>query len=404
MLQLVIGAPPRGKDYFGQDTLIEDIWTNLPKNNILITAPRRFGKTGAMFKLKDEPREPYHSIYLSVEYINTASDFMVELIASLLRDRHFTRILHKLWDESKGIGRYIRSIPADVEIGSLKVTIREKTDVSKNWLSYGQHLISLLSSKNPAVLLMIDEFPVMIDNIQKRNKNETIQLLRWFRAARIAPNTTARFIIGGSINLVSTLDELGLVDTINDLYILKLRPFSLEIAERFIEEVFKSYRINLTNEVMQIIIELVGRPIPYFLAVLLSAIVNRQRAERKDVNPELVKEIFEDDLLEGATSVTFHHYYSRIEQYYVGDEARATIEILRTLSRVEIGSRQDTLYHIYLKSTSQTPSHNTNESFRRLMDKLKNDFYIEESEGQYRFYSIVLKKWWRNRFGYQSVE
>jgi len=45
----IIGNVPRGEDYFGQEQLIENLWNRLEKDNILLTAPRRFGKTAAMY-------------------------------------------------------------------------------------------------------------------------------------------------------------------------------------------------------------------------------------------------------------------------------------------------------------------------------------------------------------------
>jgi len=80
MSALIIGNVPRGDDYFGQEILIKNIWDKLEKNNILLAAPRRFGKTGAMYKLLDEPKPGILPVYTDLEPIGTAGDFMVELI------------------------------------------------------------------------------------------------------------------------------------------------------------------------------------------------------------------------------------------------------------------------------------------------------------------------------------
>ncbi len=82
MPELVIGTPPRGEDFFGQENLIEKIWSHLEKDNVLLVAPRRFGKTGAMYRLLDYPRDEYIPIYINVEYTSSAADFMIELIAN----------------------------------------------------------------------------------------------------------------------------------------------------------------------------------------------------------------------------------------------------------------------------------------------------------------------------------
>jgi len=40
MPNLVIGSPPRGEDYFGQEALIENLWAKLKHDNVLLVAPR----------------------------------------------------------------------------------------------------------------------------------------------------------------------------------------------------------------------------------------------------------------------------------------------------------------------------------------------------------------------------
>jgi len=230
----VIGGVPRGSDYFGREDLIDRLWSKLARDSVLLVAPRRFGKTGAMCRMLDQPRAPFRPRYMNVEYIMSAADFTVELMATLLTDRQFARIGHALWDQTKEFGAFLRNLPSSVDVGGLKVELRDKTDVRQNWMSYGERVMSLLSKGEPRLLLLVDEFAVMINHIRGRSSEEMEQLLRWFRRARTAPDTQTRFVIGGSINLVSTLDSVSLVDTINDLAVERLKPFEPEVARSFV--------------------------------------------------------------------------------------------------------------------------------------------------------------------------
>lgn len=252
MPELIIGSPPRGEDYFGQEELIENIWSKLDHDNVLLVAPRRFGKTGAMYRLLDEPRRNFRPLYMDVEHIEHAADFMIELIANLIRDNQFARVLDGLWKGTKTIGKFIRDLPANIDLGGVKVELRENTDVPKNWLSYGERVMSLLSKDGPPLLLLIDEFAVMINTLARSNESEMKQLLRWFRSARIAPETQTRFVIGGSINLINTLDAIGLVDTVNDLSTIRLRPFSPQTARRYVEAIFKTRKVKVKPETVNL--------------------------------------------------------------------------------------------------------------------------------------------------------
>ncbi len=400
MPELVVGSIPRGEDYFGREDLIETLWSRLRTDNVLLAAPRRFGKTGAMFRLLDEPREPFRPIYINVEDTTTAAGFMVELLAALLRDRHFSRVLRDLWAGTRGFGAWLRNLPISIDLGGLKIELREKTEVGKNWPAYGQKVMELLARQGPRLLLLIDEFAIMASSIQKQDPDEVARFLRWFRSARLAPETQTRFVLGSSINLLSTLDSMGLVDTVNDLSIVRLKPFSQETAERFIEHVFAARKLHLAPEVKETILDLLGAPIPYLLAVLLTATFDRQRATGEDVDASTVRAVFEEDLLGGATAATFHHYRSRLDEYYTPREARAAKSLLGTLSRAQRPLEQGTVYQLFLKTLGLAAAPQNAEEFLQLMNKLENDFYVIKEDGSFTFFSRVLGAWWKTRFGF----
>ena len=400
MPELVVGSVPRGEDYFGREDLIETLWSRLRTDNVLLAAPRRFGKTGAMFRLRDQPREPFRPIYINVEDTTTASGFMVELLAALLRDRHFSRALRDLWEGTKGFGAWLRSLPTSIDLGGLKIELREKTEVGENWQIYGEQVMELLARQGPQLLLLIDEFAIMASEIQKQDPDEIARFLRWFRGARLAPETRTRFVLGSSINLLSTLDAMGLVDTVNDLSVVRLKPFSQETAESFIEHVFAARKLHLSSEVKQTVLDLLGAPIPYFLAVLLTAIFDRQRATGEDVDASMVHAVFEEDLLGGATAATFHHYRSRLDEYYTQHEARAAKTILGTLSRAEKPVDQGAVYQLFLKTLGLPADPRHAEEFLQLMNKLENDFYVVKQQESFQFFSRVLGAWWKTRFGF----
>jgi len=83
LIHPVVGGVPRGTDYFGREDLVQSLWQKLARDSILLVAPRRFGKTGAMCRLLDDPRPPFRPLYMDVEDIESAGDFMVELLATL---------------------------------------------------------------------------------------------------------------------------------------------------------------------------------------------------------------------------------------------------------------------------------------------------------------------------------
>ena len=174
------------------------------------------------------------------------------------------------------------------------------------------------------------------------------------------------------------------------------------MARRFIQAIFTAQHVEVTSAIVDAVLDCVGAPIPYLLAVLLTAILDRQRLEQAPVSEEMVRAAFEDDLLGGATSAVFRHYRSRIDEYYAGREGHAAKTILATLSRSDIPVKQDTLYFIYLKTVNQPPGPESEDGFTRLMQKLDNDFYVVTDDDRYAFFSRVLRLWWKTHFGFQA--
>ena len=400
-INLVTGSVSRGADYFGRAELIDQLWTRLESDNLLLVAPRRYGKTGAMFQLLDAPRAPFQPLYIDVEHLESPADFMIELLAVLRHDNHFAQVVNALWEETKEFGRFLRGLASRIDLGSLKVHLREETDVATNWLSYGDRVMQSLARQCPNLLLLLDEFPILVHQMAQRNAGQLRQFLRWFRSARIAPATNVRFLVGGSINLVSTLDGVGLVDTVNDFAIHRLEPFDALTAKRFIQRTMQSRGIKLAPKVRQAVLAAIGTPIPYLLSLLLTALLDRHRTSGTSITAKMVHEVFSTDLLGGATPF-FRHYYSRLREYYPGHEARLAKAILGLLSRSDTPVRRDTLFQVYLENANRPADADSTEEFQRLMQKLENDFYIAAEDAGYAFSNRAIRLWWKNNYGFQT--
>ena len=400
MAELVVGGVPRGDDYFDQESLLENVWTQLRRDSVLLVAPRRFGKTGMMFRLLDEPREGFRPLYLDVESIDDPANFIVEILALLLRDDHFRRVVQGLWTGLKDVRDWLAGLVEQLDIGELKVKLRDQTDVPTNWRTYGEKLMAKLAGEDTTLLLLVDEFPIMVRQMIDKNEEEAVRFLRWFRSVRLAPENRTRFVIGGSTNITYSLEERGWVDVINDLCPIRLRPFDCAIAERYLEGVFASRGLALEPPIGTRMLELVGEPIPYLLALLSQAVLGQSCAHAGRVDVALVDAAFDDLLSTGAT--VFLHYWARLNEYYPGCEKAAAKAILGLISRAGASVRRDTLYQIYLQTCGVPSNAESRDAFSRLMWKLDNDFYVVADDDGYRFFSRVLKLWWRRHYGYQQ--
>jgi hypothetical protein len=62
----IVGNIPEPEQLYGRDDLIANLWRQIGSNNILLLAPRRFGKSGVMRHVLLRPRPGFLPIYLDL--------------------------------------------------------------------------------------------------------------------------------------------------------------------------------------------------------------------------------------------------------------------------------------------------------------------------------------------------
>ncbi|MBD0325401.1 MAG: hypothetical protein ICV68_03165 [Pyrinomonadaceae bacterium] len=81
-----VGAPVRGTDFYGRDEFVNLIWEKLKAGNVLLAAPRRFGKTSVIYRLIDEPHQECKIIHADLEHLTEPADLITSLIEQLAKD------------------------------------------------------------------------------------------------------------------------------------------------------------------------------------------------------------------------------------------------------------------------------------------------------------------------------
>ncbi len=402
-VDLVLGDIPRGANYFGRADFIAELRRALETSHVLITGPRRFGKSGAIFHLRDHPPAGLEPIYLSVEDRYSAGDFMVDLVAHLL--------------ESKGVGGSVRGILRwmgagtksilgrleEVSLGELKVRLRDEERVAARWLEFADQLFEKLPSLQPAPLLMLDEFPVFIEHMLHRDAEEGARFLHWFRRLRQHPaDRRARFVLSGSTSLHHVLERHGLMATINDLRVLPMTPWTEVTARDFVEAIFRGRAVELDLAVRERILTETGVPIPFFLARVLSAVFQRAEGSGVPITADLVTRAIQEDILSGPTDAAFGDLRQRLVRYYGDRGARVAKHLLTMLARAPGAVERSLLYHEYVRLEAAVPDEATKEQFLDLMSRLEHDFYIRRTGDSYEFWSRLLKSWWFSKYGFEA--
>lgn len=128
------------------------------------------------------------------------------------------------------------------EVALAEFKIKLKEDISDRWREKGKELFKIVEGIDQKFLFVVDEFPLMVKKMADKDRELAVNFLEWFRALRQGPNSlkNSRFIIGGSIGIERLINKLGAAYTINDFEQIKVGPFSKDIANDFIIELFRA--------------------------------------------------------------------------------------------------------------------------------------------------------------------
>ncbi|MDI6762003.1 MAG: hypothetical protein QME83_03125 [Thermodesulfobacteriota bacterium] len=374
------------------------------KDSVLLIAPRRFGKTSIMRGVEKELLgKDKTSVFLEVEDVYSPQRFLTEIIMALIeneRIRKKTKLFHALRKGTKWIKENIRENIEEIGISEFKVKLRRniEEDLKKDWMERSRQIFEIIGKETSEVYIVIDEFPVAIKNMSKADKTKTEKFLHWFRKLRQL-NRNLRFIAGGSVSIDRVVRDVGGVTTINDFKRFRIGGFQTEIALSLIEKVFKEegwkYKIPFGEKILDCIGE---DCIPYFIAVMLSAIKEEKILKGKEINEKLIETVYNFCILGNEGKHYFEHYFQRLKIFYTGMaglEEKAAKAILRKVCNQEYFP-VDIAFGIFKQETGQDDY----EKFMDLIADLSHDFYIEHDPKRgLKFYSKMLRDWWRIYYG-----
>lgn len=398
------GAPVDSSDLMFRDVFLAELWEALQTRHVLLTAPRRTGKTSVMDHLRDVPQHGFTVIYQNVQDLTHPADFFQTLLDTL-QDQHpeYVKRLAQGWKLlTDALGRI-----SEIEFGEFKVGLRN-TDPNwrENWRQHGDKLLDQIRKQEAPVLLIVDELPDMLFNLKRENPALLREFLAWFRAQRQDPHPSqdrARWLIGGSVNLSGTLDALGLVDLINDLDDIPLPVLTDARVVEFVQLMLDKRGVDFEATLPEQLCKHLGRPIPLFMQMATQELYRSwKKAPRKLMSTD-VDQVFAQLVVSTAARDKLQHYYSRIAKYYEEPRLSAAHTLLGQLSLSANGlSRAKLLqeFERHLADAGQTiPAHERKRHFNQLLRDLENDFYVcEISENQYDFASGVLKAWWKKYY------
>ena len=233
-MQINPGGRLNTRDVVGRDNEIARYWRVLERQGLVISAERRIGKTHIVLKMRDECRSGFLPFYQDLESVHSTAELIRSIYATVhqsLSTLSGLRAHVAKW--SSLLPDRIGSVALPAGAGSWQVLLSRAFD-------------DLIGIADDGLILMLwDEFPLMLHNLQRREGDDAaIQILDFLRALRLARADRLRFLFTGSIGLHLVLRSLRKAgntnDPVNDMLSLTVPPMAQEdtcgLAAALLEE------------------------------------------------------------------------------------------------------------------------------------------------------------------------
>lgn len=393
-----VGNKADGDDFFDRVTEREDIWRHLEGNHIVVSGPRRLGKTSLLQKLAEEAREQgVLAKLVDVEGIDRADEF-ISALEQAFPDETLNGYLQSAEQKASALLNRIRHVKFSLPggVGS-EVEIQAKPDAG--WVDRALHLQARLAGV--PVLIFIDEFSVCLEKLIAKDAADAEKFLGWLRAWRMSSSVVCRFVFSGSIGFNSLLDRYKISTRFNDCYDFRLGPFRLKAALQMIEEETRREGWQGDTAVFEHLCGRVGWLSPFYLNLLLVESIGAGR-DRELESGEVTHKLQSSDVDDAydrllATRSRFIHWYQRLERDLEAADFAFALAVLGAVAKAEHGLTRKQLLS-RLQRLEADPDRR-GAQLNRILLKLEEDGYLNQVDERICFLSFLLRDYWKRNHG-----
>ena len=325
-MQINPGGRLNTQEVMGRDREIARYWDILGRQGLVLSAERRIGKTHIPLKMRDECGPRYLPFYQDLEGVHSINE-LIRSIYDTVRQSLATapRFKARLATWSTLLPDRIGGI--DIPTGS------------RNWqillATAFDDLINI--SEDKIILMLWDEFPLMLHNLQRREgPDSAIELLDHLRALRLAHSNRLRFLYTGSIGLHLVLRSLRKAgnanDPVNDMHSATVPPMThrdtCDLAAALLKETLAPS--DLVSTLASLVAEEVGG-FPYYV----HHVVDQLHQLRRPITPDDIVSAVGGLIHDPHDPANFQYYVNRLSAYYDAADRGVTLMVLDTMAGLE---------------------------------------------------------------------
>lgn len=381
--KIVLGPVATGDYYYEREEIVKEIWIELDKGSfVLMAAPRRVGKTSVMKHLESFPKENYKVLFKNVQSLKTEKDFyktIYGLILSCLSTSNKFKNFFLKYISSKSITE-VNPTSGNFKIGSIEI----------DYLNEINTIISDIDKEGETIVLLIDELPEVLHNLNKNSKKEeAIGILKNLRTWRQEDKfCKLKFVLAGSIGIHYVVNAIeGRSTDLNDLKKVDCNALTYDEANHYIDWATKGASVQYSKELKDYLLAKIQYYIPYFLNIIFDEV--DKKAQKNNDSKISEKDIDDAFNIAIKNNEHFEDWKKRLSDYFPHEDYIFANKILTYISHKE----KITIQKIY----DVAQKYGKENDFMDVIHELEKDGYITENDMDYMFISPFLKEFWKRK-------
>jgi uncharacterized protein len=380
------GSYVSGDNFFGRKKELKkmDYIISNPNSSIIIPGPRRIGKSSLVQEFKRLNEEKYKIIYLDIEKSYSILQFCSDLKHAIEKDHfNFSNVFGIIKNSWNAFAQAIQ----EIEIGGAKIKTGKIDYKLESYLSKLEDVLSGLNKQN--YIFAFDEFSDFLLSLKKTSIEDVHFFLKWMRELR--QTNKIRLIISGSINIITTAEEMNVSDLINDFEEIEILPLNENEIKELLRKLLEDTKIPITEESLNYALTKVGDGIPFFIQMFADALAYYNQDDIKEYDIKTIESTYNKII--NKKHQAFNDLHDRLKDYLIENERRAAWIILAHLSYDKMSF--DDLYPFVSDVLS------TKEELIKLLNRLVDESYLSKDLEFYSFRSVLLSDWWKNNYSYE---
>ena len=382
MIRNLVGPPVLGIDFIGRKKELNAAWNALAAtNSLLLSSPRRVGKSSFARKLIEKAKEKeWSAIYLDVQGIKNETEFGGYLLTELQKIKNEASHTESIKNK---IGKLFHSVK--------KV---EFIDFGVEFDKSPQLFYAKLDETFPLpkrTLIVIDELAIYLQQLVKDgdiSRAETF--MNWLRNVRQKEVQNISWIFCSSVSINNFLSQHGISYTINDISSFHLGEMNEADALLLLEQLNHSNRQIMDDHQIRYVLARIQWKLPFFIQLFFKTYSINSDEYKKISIEEATDLIFKDMANE-------HQLYTWSERLsgYGKDEKIARL----LLNYFCLPKHKSDRKHLEsLIATIALPDDDIAERYSTVKQMLESDGYIVQEEGKIYFRSPIIREFWFNKY------